>query len=309
LPFFSAKPRLLYTYFKQLFAQVTNPPIDPIREKLVMSLNTVLGWRKNMLAETPDHARLISIESPVLLNEELSAIQSVGGEHKHAAISTLWNAAEGEDGLEPAIRRICAEAEAAIDAGNRILILSDNGVDHGKVPVPMLLATGAVHHHLIRVGKRMRASLICQTGEARDVHQIACLIGFGAAAVNPYLAFETIREMLERDGANGDFAKSVINYRKAIEAGILKIMSKMGISVVNSYRGAQIFEAIGISSKLIDQCFKGTPSQIEGIGFKEVAIESLTRHAMAYSEAVPIEAGNSQTPATTASVVAARCTP
>jgi glutamate synthase (NADPH/NADH) large chain/glutamate synthase (ferredoxin) len=296
LAILSAKPRLLYTYFKQLFAQVTNPPIDPIREKLVMSLNTVLGWRKNMLAETPEHARLVSLESPVLLDEELAAIQSVGSEHKTSTVSTLWNASEGEDGLEPAIKRICADAEAAIDAGTRILILSDSGVDHGKVPVPMLLAVGAVHHHLIRVGKRMRASLVCQTGEARDVHQIACLIGFGAAAVNPYLAFETIRELLERDGSNGDFAKSVINYRKAIEAGILKIMSKMGISVVNSYRGAQIFEAIGISSKLIEECFKGTASQIEGIGFKEIAIESLTRHAMAYSEAVPIEPGKLSDP-------------
>ncbi|NDG72139.1 MAG: glutamate synthase large subunit [Proteobacteria bacterium] len=292
----SAKPRLLYTYFKQLFAQVTNPPIDPIREKLVMSLNTVLGWRKNMLAETPEHARLVSLESPALLNEELAAIQAVGNEHKATTVSILWNTSEGEEGLEPAIKRICADAEAAIDADTRILILSDSGVDHGKVSVPMLLAVGAVHHHLIRVGKRMRASLVCQTGEARDVHQIACLIGFGAAAVNPYLAFETIRELLERDGANGDFAKSVINYRKAIEAGILKIMSKMGISVVNSYRGAQIFEAIGISSKLIEECFKGTASQIEGIGFKEIAIESLTRHAMAYSEAVPIEAGKLSDP-------------
>jgi hypothetical protein len=226
----------------------------------------------------------------------LAAIQAVGSEHKATTVSTLWNTSEGEEGLEPAIKRICADAEAAIDADTRILILSDSGVDHGKVSVPMLLAVGAVHHHLIRVGKRMRASLVCQTGEARDVHQIACLIGFGAAAVNPYLAFETIRELLERDGANGDFAKSVINYRKAIEAGILKIMSKMGISVVNSYRGAQIFEAIGISSKLIEECFKGTASQIEGIGFKEIAIESLTRHAMAYSEAVPIEVGKLSDP-------------
>lgn len=292
----SAKPRLLYTYFKQLFAQVTNPPIDPIREKLVMSLNTVLGWRKNMLAETPEHSRLVSLESPVLLNEELAAIQAVGGEHKSTVISTLWNASEGEDGLEPAIQRICAEAEAAIDSNTRIIVLSDSGVDHSRVSAPMLLAVGAVHHHLIRVGKRMRASMVCQTGEARDVHQVACLIGFGAAAVNPYLAYETVRELLERDGTSGDFAKSVVNYRKAIEAGILKIMSKMGISVVNSYRGAQIFEAIGISSALMEKCFKGTTSQIEGIGFKEIAVESLTRHAMAYSEAIPVESGKLSDP-------------
>jgi glutamate synthase (NADPH/NADH) large chain/glutamate synthase (ferredoxin) len=287
----SHKPRLLYTYFKQLFAQVTNPPIDPIREKLVMSLHTVIGWRKNLLAETPGHARLVSIESPVLLNEELAALRSVGGEHKAATVSTLWSASEGEGGLEKAVTRIRAEAEAAIDAGARIVILSDCGVDHDKVPVPMLLAVGAVHHHLIGAGKRMRAGIVCETGEARDVHQIACLIGYGAAAINPYLAIETIRELLERDNGSADLAKSLVNYRKALEAGILKIMSKMGISVVNSYRGAQIFEAIGLSSKLIGECFSGTPSQIEGIGYREIAGESLARHGMAYGVEPPVEAG------------------
>jgi glutamate synthase domain-containing protein 2/glutamate synthase domain-containing protein 1/glutamate synthase domain-containing protein 3 len=291
----SLKPRLLYTYFKQLFAQVTNPPIDPIREKLVMSLTTVLGWRKNLLAETPEHARLVHIESPILLNNELAALRALGGEHKAATVSTLWEAATGEEGLEKAVARICSEAEAAIDGGARILVLSDCGVDHKNVPVPMLLATGAVHHHLIRVGKRMKAGIICETGEARDVHQVACLIGYGAAAINPYLAIETIREITEKDNAKG-FAKALLNYRKALEAGILKIMSKMGISVVNSYRGAQIFEAIGISSKLISQCFNGTASQIEGIGFREIAVESLTRHTMAYSEAVPVESGKLSDP-------------
>jgi len=287
----SQKPRLLYTYFKQLFAQVTNPPIDPIREKLVMSLHTVIGWRKNLLAETPGHARLVSIESPVLLDGELAALKSVGGEHKSATVSTLWPVSEGDAGLEKAVARIRSEAEAAIDGGARILILSDLGVDHANVPVPMLLAVGAVHHHLIAVGKRMRAGIVCETGEARDVHQIACLIGYGAAAINPYLALETVREILERENGAADFAKSAINYRKALEAGILKIMSKMGISVVNSYRGAQIFEAIGVSSKLIAECFRGTPSQIEGIGYREIAAESLERHAMAYGAAVPVEAG------------------
>ncbi|MBU6182772.1 MAG: glutamate synthase large subunit [Verrucomicrobia bacterium] len=287
----SQKPRLLYTYFKQLFAQVTNPPIDPIREKLVMSLHTVIGWRKNLLAETPGHARLVTIESPVLLDGELAALKAVGGEHKSATVSTLWPVSEGDAGLEKAVARIRSEAEAAIDGGARILILSDLGVDHANVPVPMLLAVGAVHHHLIAVGKRMRAGIVCETGEARDVHQIACLIGYGAAAINPYLAIESIREILERENGSADFAKSAINYRKALEAGILKIMSKMGISVVNSYRGAQIFEAIGISSKLISECFRGTPSQIEGIGYREIAAESLERHAMAYAGAVPVEAG------------------
>ena len=287
----SLKPRLLYTYFKQIFAQVTNPPIDPIREKLVMSLFTVLGWRKNLLSETPEHACLVSIESPILLDAELASLQALGGEHKADTISTLWCLDQGEAGLEPALKRICAEAERSIDSGTRILILSDRGLDHEKIPVPMLLAVGAVHHHLIRVGKRMRAGIVCETGEARDVHHIACLIGYGAAAINPWLAFDTIREILERDHTPRDFAKSALNYRKALEAGLLKIMSKMGISVVNSYRGAQIFEAIGLASPLVADCFHGTPSQIEGIGFREIAAESLARHATAYSETTPVEAG------------------
>jgi glutamate synthase (NADPH/NADH) large chain/glutamate synthase (ferredoxin) len=287
----SLKPRLLYTYFKQLFAQVTNPPIDPIREKLVMSLHTALGWRRNLLAESPEHADLIHVESPILLDEEIETIRNLDGVHKSATISTLWNAADGEEGLEVAVKRICAEAEAAVDAGLRLVILSDRGVDDANVAVPMLLSTGAVHHHLIRAGKRMKTGLVCETGEARDVHQIACLVGYGAGAVNPYLAFESIREILERGGSVAEFAKSVLNYRKALEAGLLKIMSKMGISVVNSYRGAQVFEAIGISSDLIKNCFKSTASQVEGIGYKEIAVESLTRHALAYSGTVPVEAG------------------
>ena len=287
----SHKPRLLYTYFKQLFAQVTNPPIDPIREKLVMSLSTMLGWRKNLLAESPEHARLVHIESPILIDAEFDKLRELGGEHQSATVSTLWKVAEGEEGLEKAVERICKEAEAVIDSGARILILSDRGVDHETVAVPMLLATGAVHHHLIGVGKRMKASILCDAGEARDVHQIACLMGFGAAAVHPYLAFETIREVLEREGSLEGYGKALINYRKALEAGLLKIMSKMGISVVNSYRGAQIFEAIGVSSSLITRCFHGTASQVEGIGFKEIAVETLTRHAMAYSGEVPVEPG------------------
>jgi len=285
----SLRPRLLYTYFKQLFAQVTNPPIDPIREKLVMSLYTVLGWRRNLLAETPDHARLVMIESPVLLDGDLERIRAIGGEHVATNVSVLWNAADGPDGLEAAVRRICRDAEAAVDSGARIVVLSDRGVDHANVSVPMLLATGAVHHHLRRVGKRMKASLICETGEARDVHQVACLVGYGAAAINPYLAFETVREILEKQGDTSGFGAACVNLRKALEAGLLKIMSKMGISVVNSYRGAQVFEAIGISTKLVDECFSGTSTQIEGIGFREIAGESLARHALAYANAVPVE--------------------
>ncbi len=292
----SLKPRLLYTYFKQLFAQVTNPPIDPIREKLVMSLHTVLGWRRNLLAESPDHARLVMIESPILLDEDLAKIRAVGGEHVSAEVRVLWPVREGTDGLKAAVDRICREVEAAIDSGARIVVLSDRGINHDQVAVPMLLAAGAVHHYLRRVGKRMKAGLICETGEARDVHQIACLIGFGASAINPYLAFETARELLEKDGDLSGYGAAVVNLRKALEAGLLKIMSKMGISVVNSYRAAQVFEAIGISSKVVEECFTGVSTQIEGIGYKEIAEETLARHAMAFSGAVPVEAGKLDDP-------------
>ncbi len=331
----SLKPRLLYTYFKQLFAQVTNPPIDPIREKLVMSLSTNLGWRRNLLSETPEHAEQVRIDSPIVLDSELERLKSLPAPHQAATVSLLWPVSEGPAGLEPALTRIKAEAEAAVDGGARILILSDRGVDHAHASVPALLAMGGVHHHLTKVGKRMRASVLVETAEARDVHQIACLIGYGASGINPYLAFETIQETLETDlaaayAAYGEaekalaaaaedkapaaqeklakvkaeleaakattFPVAVANYRVALENGILKIMSKMGISVVSSYRGAQIFEALGVSSKVVGDCFAGTSSQIEGVGYKEIAEETLARHAHAYSEAVPVEAGKLEDP-------------
>ncbi|MEO6053849.1 MAG: glutamate synthase large subunit, partial [Chthoniobacterales bacterium] len=292
----SLKPRLLYTYFQQLFAQVTNPPIDPIREKLVMSLHTILGWRRNLFAETPEHAAQVRISSPVLLNETLEALRDVGGEHKVASVSVLWKAADGIDGLEPAVKQLCAEAEKAVDDHVQILILSDRGVDHEHTSIPMLLAIGAVHHHLRRVGKRMKVSLICETAEARDVHQVASLISYGASAVNSYLAFETCNEMIKKGQIELDYGTAVSNYKKAIENGLLKIMSKMGISVIGSYRGAQVFEAIGISTKLIEECFTDTSSQIEGIGYREIAHETLTRHGLAYSDPLPLESSKLDDP-------------
>ena len=280
----SLQPRLLYTYFSQLFAQVTNPPIDPIRERLVMSLFTTLGWRRNLLSETPEHASQVTLDSPILFDEELETIRAIGGEHKCTTLQALWKASSGRPGLAPALRELCEKAEAAVDRDTRILILSDRGVDHDHLAIPTLLAVGAVHHHLRRVGKRMRVSIVCETGEARDVHQMACLIGYGCSAINPYVAIETIREMIGKGSVETDFSTSLLNYRKALQNGLLKIMSKMGISVVGSYRGAQIFEATGISAKLIDECFSGTPSQIDGIGLEEIAGESLARHQLAYGE-------------------------
>lgn len=289
----SLRPRLLYTYFSQLFAQVTNPPIDPIRERSVMSLFTILGWKRNLLAETPAHAEQITLDSPILLNEEFLFLKNIGGVHQAATISTCWKAASGVQGLASAIRDIGHAAEKAVDEGARIVILSDRAVDHEWVAIPALLVIGAVHHHLTRVGKRMKASLISETGEARDVHQIACLIGYGCSAVNPYLAFETIRELREKGTIKVDHATALLNYKKAISNGLLKIMSKMGISVIGSYRGAQTFEAIGLASSLIEECFTGTSSPIEGIGFEEIAQESLTRHQLAYAPPLeePVEAG------------------
>ncbi len=287
----SLQPRLLYTYFKQLFAQVTNPPIDPIRERLVMSLVMALGQRRNLLAESPEHCKLIEIETPFLFEHQLDAIRNTGDPaFKTATLQAVWDAESGEEGLEKAVQHLCRQARSAIQNGASILILSDRSVDHKNVAIPMLLATAAVHHYLVREGLRMKASLICETGEARDTHQAACLFGYGASAICPYLAYETLREMLEkRSIKNIDFEAAALNYRAALAKGTLKIMSKMGISVLSSYSGAQIFEAVGISSALINKCFTGTPSQIEGIGFSEIARESLVRHAQAFAHPVPRE--------------------
>ena len=255
-----------------------------------MSLTTIMGWRRNLFGETPEHARLISSESPILCEHELAALRTHDGpEAKLTTVTTLWPQSEGTAGLEGAVERVCAEVERAVDDGCRLVVLSDRGVDHANVPVPMLLAMGAVHHHLTRVGKRMRVSIICETGEARDVHHMACLIGYGASSIVPYLAYATCREILEKMPVEGrpTYAQAVKAYRSSLESGILKIMSKMGISVLASYRGAQIFEAVGVSSKLIDKCFTGTSTQIEGVGFREVAEESLKRHTLAYGAVAP----------------------
>ena len=288
----SLRPRLLFTYFQQLFAQVTNPPIDPIRERSVMSLFTAMGWKRNLLAATPEHAQQITIDSPILLTEELERLKNIGVVHKILTVSTLWKKSEETSSLAPAIQELCKQAEAAVDQGARMVILSDIGIDTDHVPIPSLLAVGAVHHHLTRVGKRMKASLICQTGEARDVHQMACLIGYGASAIHPYLAIETIRSILSKEKEPIAWSLALLNYKKALCNGLLKIMSKMGISVVGSYRGAQTFEAIGLSSELIETCFDGTSSKLEGIGFEEIAEESLSRHQLAFAPTTEEEAAN-----------------
>eukprot|EP00095_Tigriopus_kingsejongensis_P008897 snap_masked-scaffold5739_size4378-processed-gene-0.0 protein:Tk08897 transcript:snap_masked-scaffold5739_size4378-processed-gene-0.0-mRNA-1 annotation:"hypothetical protein" len=291
----SRYPRLLFTYFKQLFAQVTNPPIDPIREWAVMTLGAGLGAEQNLLTETPEHARVLALESAILFEQELETITN-RKEHGFSSlvIDTTWPASEGEAGLKKALDRICAEAETAVNDKIEILILSDRATSADRVPIPSLLATGSVHHHLNRCRKRLRTSLVIDTGEARDTHQIACLFGFGATAVCPYLGYSTVRQVVASDvkGKLGDDITPEVgmaNYRKALEKGLLKIMSKMGISVLNSYQGAQIFEALGVGKEVVNFAFTGVHSRIGGVGFAEIAEESLVRHRAAFQ--VDVEPG------------------
>jgi glutamate synthase (NADPH/NADH) large chain/glutamate synthase (ferredoxin) len=281
----SKRPRLLYTYFKQLFAQVTNPPIDPIREKLVMSVEVLAGAHRNWLAESPDHAKLLRLQSPVLTNPEIGQILALtNGGFASKTIACRFPVSEGPDGLKKGLDRICKEAEDAIKAGSSILILSDWDIDANHAPIPMLLATGAVHHHLIRIDLRSKASFICETAECRDTHQLACLLGYGASAVNPYASFATLNELLAKGELKvADAATAAKNYRYALEKGLLKIMSKMGISTLASYSGSQTFQAIGLAPEVIDFAFVGTPSQVKGLGFREIAQETLARHQRAFA--------------------------
>jgi len=280
----SRHPRSLYSYFKQRFAQVTNPPIDSIRERLVMSLTTYLGRRHNLLTETDAHARLIRLSSPILTNADLQALRELDiSDFQIETLSVCFPVSSGGQGLETVLETLCQRASEVVDAGTTLLVLSDKDVNPDSAPIPMALAVGAVHHHLIREGKRMRVSLIAETGDAREEHHFAVLIGYGAAAVNPYLAFSTIVQLAEDDELAGLTAtKAVETYKSTVEKGILKIMAKMGISTVSSYRGAQIFEALGINATVIDKCFTGTTSRLSGIGFTEIAAETLHFHTKAF---------------------------
>ena len=287
----SKKSRSLYHYFSQHFAQVTNPPIDPIREKLVMSVEMWLGKRRNWLKESPEHARLFYVPTPVLSNQQLEEIRRLEEpELKAHTISCLFDAKD-DDGssIKAALDCICEEAQKAVELGFSMLILSDRGINARQAALPMLLATGAVHHHLIAIGKRMECSLICEASDCRDVTHFALLVGYGASAVNPYAALATLAEMNEQ----GKFKKVTDpeeiarNYVSAIDKGLLKIMSKMGISTLASYCGAQIFEAVGLGQEIVDRAFVGTPSKIGGIGWAELAEETMQRHRRAFDEDSP----------------------
>jgi glutamate synthase (NADPH/NADH) large chain len=284
----SKKPKLLYTYFKQNFAQVTNPPIDPIREELVMSLVSMIGPRPNLLGhQAGTHCRL-EVAQPILTNVDLEKIRSIesliSGAFRTYTIDTTWPASAGAAGLQATLDRVCSQATEAVLEGNNILILSDRAVSSERVPIPALLATAAVHHHLIRQGLRTRTGLVVETGEAREVHHFCVLAGYGAEAINPYLAFETLEDLLQRGAAKLDAHQAQKNYLKAVGKGILKVISKMGISTYQSYCGAQIFDAVGLSSDFVDKYFTGTATTIEGAGLETIAEEALARHSAAYGD-------------------------
>ena len=289
----SSYPRLLFTYFKQLFAQVTNPPIDPIREWAVMSLGAGLGSERNLLDETPEHCNTVSLDSAILFEHQLEKIKHLDEQGFPSFIlDCTWPAATGAAGLKARLDELCSEAEATVKADRNILILSDRATSSERIPIPVLLAIGTVHHHLTRIRKRMRASIIVESGEVRDVHQVACCFSFGATAICPYLGYASVRQLVAADaGKNklGDVSakKAMTNYRKALEKGILKIMSKMGISVLNSYQGAQTFEAIGVGREVVDFSFTGVSSKIGGVGFIEIADESIIRHKSPFETVVP----------------------
>jgi len=286
----SQRPRLLFDYFQQLFAQVTNPPLDAIREEMVTAMSSTLGPEGNLLDPCPESCRQVVLPYPVIDNDELAKLVHANDDgdrpgFRAAVFSGLYPAAEGERGLAAALGRVCAEVSAAIAEGIRIVVLSDRHSSAGQIPIPSLLLTSAVHHHLIREKTRTHVGLVIEAGDAREVHHVACLIGYGAGAVNPYLAFDTIEEMIARGELRGiEPKKAIHNYIKALCKGVVKTMSKMGISTIASYTGAQTFEAIGLSGDLIDRYFTGTVSRLGGAGLNIIAAECAARHHFAYPD-------------------------
>jgi glutamate synthase (ferredoxin) len=285
----SDRPQLLYNYFKQLFAQVTNPPVDCIREECIMSMATTIGREYNLLNPTPQTARQIILKSPILLNHELDKLRQLDsttrGRFKSVTLPILFNPKEGAAGLERELLALCKQASNSIANGVEYIILSDRATMTNYAPIPALLAVAGVHHHLIREGTRTQVSLVLESGEPREVHHFALLVGYGAGAINPYLAFETLEDLVRQGHiTQADARKAIYNYVKAIDKGVLKVMSKMGISTAQSYCGAQIFEAIGLHKNIIDHYFTGTPSRVGGIGMDVIAQEVRSRYDHAYTE-------------------------
>ena len=294
----SEKPQLLYNYFKQLFAQVTNPPIDPYRENLVMSLMSYIGKEQNLLEETPLHCHQLKLPHPILTNEDMDKLRNPDHENfTSKVLHTLFSISDKQkikENLEFAVEELCKDAEQAVDDGVSLLILSDRGLNESSAPIPALLASSAVHNYLIKKGKRQKTGLVIESGEVREVMHFALLIGYGASAINPYLVFETITHLKKEKELPFELKteNAFENYINAVKKGLLKIMSKMGISTIRSYRGAQVFEAIGLNSKLINKYFEGTSSRVEGIGLEEVSKEVLLRHSTAFVKIDEVDANN-----------------
>jgi len=282
----SNRPRLLYDYFKQLFAQVTNPPLDGIREELVTQIATTIGPEGNLLEPTPEAARQLKLKTPILNNEEVARIRHADlPGYRSTTIQMVYPVVEGGAGLARALEAVCAQASQAVRDGYTYLILSDRGMNEKLAPIPSLLATAGVHHHLIREGSRVKVGLVIESGDAREVHHAALLLGYGAGAINPYLAFETLDDMIGQGLLPGlDQVTAVTHYIKALNKGVLKVISKMGISTIQSYRGAQIFEAIGLDNAFVDRYFTWTASRIGGVGIDVIAEETAARHAKAFPD-------------------------
>jgi glutamate synthase (ferredoxin) len=286
LAILSNRSKLLYDYFQQLFAQVTNPPIDSIREEIITSAETTIGAERNLLKPEPESCHLIELKTPILSDAELAKLKHINeGGFKSVTLSTLFNPKDGVNGLESVISHICELADQAIADGVNILILSDRGVDAANAPIPALLAVSGLHHHLIRTGTRTRVGLVLESGEPREVHHFALLIGYGCGAINPYLAFETIKDMIDqRLLVNVEFKTACKNYIKSATKGVTKVASKIGISTIQSYRGAQIFEAVGLNHDVIKKYFTWTASRIEGADLEVIAKEAIARHTHAFPD-------------------------
>ncbi len=286
LAVFSEKPRRLFEYFKQMFAQVTNPAIDPIREGLVMALTNYIGsLHSNILVETPEHCKLIKFQGPILTNTDLGKIKDLKDEmFSHKVVPMLFPVNKGAEGFKEALEKMLADAEHAVDSRKNYIILSDRNISKEFAAIPSLLAVAAVHHHLIKKQKRMQVGIILETGEAREVHHFALLLGYGASIINPYLAFAAIDQMVKDGKIALEYKVARSNYIKAIDKGLLKILSKMGISTLRSYHGAQIFESVGVNEEVIDKYFTGTATKIGGIGLEEICKEAMLFHEKAFNE-------------------------
>lgn len=285
----SKQVRHVADFFRQQFAQVTNPPIDPLREAIVMSLETCLGSEKNIFEPTPDHANRIVLSSPVLSSSKMMQLRSVT--KPGFEIETIDLNYDESMALDDAIKHICEQAAQAVRAGKVLIVLSDRNIEKGKVPANAIMVTGAVHHHLINVGLRADANLIIETGLVRDSHQLAVLLGFGATAVYPYLAYNVIADLVDKGDLLGDPLYAKNNFRKSLDKGLLKILSKMGISTVSSYRGAQLFEAVGLSEEVVELCFTGVESRISGATFEDLAIDQQILANNAFTKRVPLDQG------------------